>query len=424
MVGCGAAGAIAAAFSAPLTGAFYACELIIGAYSVGSAAPVLASSISAAYVAGHLSGAPYSLGVPRIAPASFAQSLSLLGLAILVGLVGIGTMRLSGFAEQILSQKWIPIWIKPMFGGLCVGAMALYTPQVLAAGHGAMILDLTRTMPAVLIATIVLLKLLACTVSLASGFRGGLFFASLFVGSLLGKLYGVVLGQLGTDIGFALDATAAALTGMATLGVAIVGGPLTMAFLVLEMTHDFQVTAAVLAACTVTSVLVRGLFGHSFSTWRLYLRGETGRSAQDIGWIRGLTVSSMMRTDLLLVRFDMTVQECRKQFHLGSQQALFVVNASNIFRGLVLLADVFSSDVDRTANTTSVASLARYRDTALTGSMNVVSAMKCFEEAEADVLAVVDDDGSVIGFLNEAYARRRYIEELNHATGGFAAQVS
>ena len=70
---------------------------------------------------------------------------------------------------------------------------------------------------------------------------------------------------------------------MATLGVAIVGGPLTMAFLVLEMTRNFEVAAAALAACIVTSVFVRSLFGHSWSTWRLHLRGETIRSADDIG---------------------------------------------------------------------------------------------------------------------------------------------
>jgi chloride channel protein, CIC family len=74
---------------------------------------------------------------------------------------------------------------------------------------------------------------------------------------------------------------------------------------------------------------------------------------------------------------------------------------------------------------TQITSLARYPDTALIGSMNVTSAMKCFEQAEADVLAVVDDkeSGSIVGFLSEAYARRRYIEELNLATGN-VAQIS
>jgi CIC family chloride channel protein len=425
LVGCGAAGAIAAAFNAPLTGAFYACELIVGVYSVASAAPVLAASISAAFVAAHMSGAPYSLDIPTIATGSFAQALALAVLAILISLVGIATMRMSAFAERLLNQNCLPVWIRPCLGGLCVGALAIYTPQVLAAGHGAMILDLDKVMPVGLIALIVVLKLLACTLSLASGFRGGLFFASLFVGSLLGKLYCGLFLLWGAGWGVGLNETATALTGMAALGVAIVGGPLTMAFLVLETTHNFQVTATALAACLVTSVFVRGLFGHSFSTWRLYLRGVTVRGAEDVGWVRGLTVSSMMRTDVATVRSNTTITECRRRFQLGSHHAIFVVDERNFYRGVVFLPDVFSDQIDNDAAGTEIASLARYSGTALIGSMNVTSAMKSFEEAGADVLAVVEeDDGSVVGFLSEAYARRRYIDELNLATGGFVHKVS
>jgi CIC family chloride channel protein len=417
MVGCGAAGAIAAAFNAPLTGAFYACELIIGVYSVASAAPILAAAIAAAFVSGHLSGAPYSLEIASVAPASLTQSAALMVLAVLTGLIGIATMYASAFAERLFAVTWIPVWLKPVIGGLMVGAMAIYTPQVLAAGHGAMVLDFNQAMPALMILTIVVLKLAACTVSLASGFRGGLFFASLFVGSLVGKLYAVFLASLGQSYDLTLDATASALAGMATLGVAIVGGPLTMTFLVLEMTHNFQVTAMVLAACVVTSVVVRALFGHSFSTFRLHLRGETVRSADDVGWLRGLTVGSMMRNEFATVPRETPVSECRRQFRLGSRQAIFLTD-DGAYSGTVPLPDLYSNDLEGQEDA-PVDTLALHRTTVLTAGMNVTTAMRVFEQAEADILAVVADDSqrTVVGFLSEAYARRRYIEELNRATG-------
>jgi CIC family chloride channel protein len=416
MVGCGAAGAIAAAFNAPLTGAFYACELIVGTCSVGSAAPILAASISASFIAARLSATSYSVELPEVAAGALTQSAALLVLAVSMGIVGICVMQAAALVERGFNR--IPVWIRPALGGLCVGVMAIYTPQVLAAGHGAMVLDLGRDMPAFLIVTIAALKLFACTVSLASGFRGGMFFASLFVGCLLGKLYAIIIDQ--PFLGLGLDATTSALTGMATLGVAIVGGPLTMAFLVLEMTRNFEVTAAVLGACIVTSLLVRGTFGHSFSTWRLHLRGETIRSADDIGWLRNLTVKSMMRTDFSTVRDTATIAECREQFRLGSHQALFVIDEENTYRGVVLLPEVFSSDIDAAINETKVVSLARHQDATLIGAMNVRSAIRRFEEAEADILAVVDNSTSqsVVGFLSEAYARRQYIQELDRATGG------
>jgi chloride channel protein, CIC family len=421
IVGCGAAGAIAAAFGAPITGAFYACELIVGVYSVSSAAPILAASISAALTARWLGGAPYSLDVPQVGAVPSELYLALIVLGLISAVIGIAVMRSSALVERAFS--WLPVWIRTAIGGLCIGGMAIVTPQVLAAGHGAMVLDLHRQMAMSVVAMIIGLKLCACLISLASGFRGGLFFASLFVGSLIGKLYAQILQLPIFDI--ALDPLASALAGMATLGVAIVGGPLTMSFLVLEMTRSIDVTAAVLAACIVTSVFVRALFGHSFSTWRLHLRGETIRSANDVGWLRNLTVERMMRTDVGTVPVTATVAECRREFVLGSRQAIMLVDDANEYCGLVMLPELFSSSLDSTAEDAKVSTFAKYRDVVLQRSMNVKSAMKIFDDAEAEVLAVMESAGSrkVVGFLTESYARRRYVEELDQATRGILGPI-
>jgi chloride channel protein, CIC family len=210
------------------------------------------------------------------------------------------------------------------------------------------------------------------------------------------------------------------LTGMATLGVAIVGGPLTMSFLVLEMTRSVDVTAVVLAACIVTSVCVRSIFGHSFSTWRLHLRGETIRSANDVGWLRNLTVERMMRTDVAKVPSTTTIAACRREFALGSRPMIAVVNEADEYCGFVMLPELFSGDLDTIADEIQVVELARYTDVILLPEMNVKSAMKIFDDAEAEVLAVVESEDSrkVIGFLNESFARRRYVEEIDRATRG------
>jgi CIC family chloride channel protein len=221
IVGFGSATAIAAAFGAPITGAFYACELIVGVYSVGSAAPILAASLAGAITAQWLGGAPYSLEVLRVGTVGVEQYLALIVLALIAGAVGIAVMRSSPVFERLFTQTWIPVWIRPAIGGLCVGGMAIVTPQVLAAGHGAMLLDLHYEMAIGLIALVIALKVIACLISLGSGFRGGLFFASLFVGSLIGKFFAAILLLLAPDL--AVDPQVSILTGMATLGVAIVG---------------------------------------------------------------------------------------------------------------------------------------------------------------------------------------------------------
>src|SRR6185437_14503285 len=129
---------------------------------------------------------------------------------------------------------------------------------------------------------VLVLKSLASIVSLSFGFRGGLFFASLFLGTLIGQIYAGLLDLI--PITEKLTPENAALVGMGALAVSIFGGPLTMSFLVLETTGDFGVAAATLAAALIASTVVRERFGYSFSTWRLHLRGETIRSGRDIGW--------------------------------------------------------------------------------------------------------------------------------------------
>jgi CIC family chloride channel protein len=424
IVGCGAAGAIAAAFGAPITGAFYACELIVGVYSVSSAAPILAASLSAALTAQWLGGAPYSLEVPHVNAVGVEQYLALIVLSLIVSAIGIAVMRSSALFERLFAQSWVPVWFRPVIGGVCVGGMAIVTPQVLAAGHGAMVLDLHRDMVIGMIAVVIALKVTACLISLASGFRGGLFFASLFVGSLLGKFFASVLAVSG--LGIVVDPVVAMLTGMATLGVAIVGGPLTMSFLVLEMTRSVDVTAVVLAGCIVTSIFVRFMFGHSFSTWRLHLRGETIRSANDVGWLRNLTVERMMRSDVGKVPATTTIAACRREFVLGSRPAIMVVNNSDDYCGLVLLPELFLGELDSIADEIQVLELARFTDVALLPEMNVKTAMKIFDDAEAEVLAVLESEDSrkVIGFLTESFARRRYVEEIDQATRGVLGALS
>ncbi|MEO6338911.1 MAG: chloride channel protein, partial [Caulobacteraceae bacterium] len=136
LVGCGAAGAIAAAFGAPLTGAFYAFELVIGFYSVGTAAAVAGASVAAVLTTQALGGAPYSIHVDAAAPTLLSHYFAILVLGMLVSGLGIAVMWLVAVVEKGFEASRIPYWLKPAAGGLMVGGLALVTPQVLAAGHG------------------------------------------------------------------------------------------------------------------------------------------------------------------------------------------------------------------------------------------------------------------------------------------------
>ena len=212
---------------------------------------------------------------------------------------------------------------------------------------------------------------------------------------------------------------------MGVMAVAVVGGPLTMSFLVLETTGDLSLTAAVLTACVATSLMVRETFGYSFSTWRLHLRGETIRSANDVGWIRSLTVGTLMRTDPKVVQGDTLLSEVRKRFPLGSTNMLVVVDDHDRYLGIAPVSEAHSPAPEDQAKPRTIADIAHHPDTALLPEMNVKMAMSMFDRAETETLAVVDtaEDRHVIGLLNEAHTARRYAEELDKHNRGITGEA-
>ena len=417
LVGCGAGGAIAAAFGAPLTGAFYAFELIIGTYSLANAIPVFAATLAASLTTQSIIGAPYDITAPAVAPLTFLDYGALIGLGLVAAAVGVGAMRVAALIEWAFPAA-IP-WrlIRPVVGGLIVGSMALYSPQVLGAGHGALGLDFFWPLSARELTILIALKLFACLVSLASGFRGGLFFASLFVGSLLGKLYSIGIDALAPSMG--LETTACVLVGMGALSAAIVGGPLTMTFLVLESTGNLGVAGGALAASIATTLAVRATFGYSFTTWRLHLRGETIRGSQDVGWLRDLTVARMMVPAPPTFPADQSVRAFREAYPLGSANVVVVVGGDGRYQGLIHIPVAHSLILENGGDGGPIAAIAHLPATVLHPDENVRRALDVFGASQADTLAVtVRGSGQVLGTLGEAYAARRYAQETNMAMKG------
>jgi CIC family chloride channel protein len=413
LVGCAAAGAISAAFNAPIAGAFYAYELVMGIYSVNLLAPIVAASVAASLTASRLGAVQTQIEVGTIPLLTFSDVVPFLVLGLIGGVVAIGIMRLVGQVERAYSWLKCPPPVRPMIGGLIVGSLALITPQVLSSGHGALHWQLAESTTLLGLATLFALKIVASLVSLGSGFRGGLFFASLFIGALLGKIFASVL--IMTGIAPHMDMTISAVVGMASLAVGIVGGPLTMTFLVLETTSDLAISVAVLAASLVATVFVRETFGYSFSTWRMHLRGETIRSAHDVGRIRNLTVGSMMRADVKTTGEKTTIAQFCERFPLGSTEKVVVVDGDGRYVGIALVAEIHSARHETNAATQPISGLLQHRDRMLLAGLNAKDAAELFEKYGSEELAVVDNikNRKVVGLLTEQYLLRRYAEELD-----------
>jgi CIC family chloride channel protein len=410
LVGAGAGAAIGAVFGAPLAGAFYAFEIIIGAYTPSAIAPVAGAALAGALVAQTLGVQPYVIEAVAGAPVETHHYIIYALLGTLCAGYGIVLMRAVALFERGVRRLKLPDWARPVIGGALLIPIALVSPQALSAGHGALHADLAIGASLGFIATVLLAKSAASIVSLGFGFRGGLFFASLFLGTLIGHLFAsVVTIVVGHQV---VDPHNAALVGMAALAVSVVGGPMTMAMLVLQATHDFALTGAVIAASLVASTIVRETFGYSFSTWRLHLRGETIKSARDVGWVRMLTAGRMMRREARATPDTLAIAEFRHRFPLGSTSRVVLCDGEGHYAGVVQTAAAYAEGRDGTA---AIATLAVNRDTALTAEAHIVEIMATFDRTGSDELAVVATDRRVLGVLSETYVRRRYAEELEKA---------
>ena len=410
LVGAGAGAGVGAAFGTPLAGAFYAFEIVIGSYSIAEVAPVIAASLTGVLVLRWLGSEPYLI----VSTADHARGLMSYGAAVVLGLVcaglGIAMMRLVPLLERVLQVVTRgSIW-RPVLGGALLIPIALISPQALSAGHGALHLDLLSRPPIGFLLAILVLKIAASAISLAGGFRGGLFFASLFIGSLAGQAFAQALNMTGLGVPF--DPADYALMGMAALAVSVVGGPMTLALLTLETTHDFSLMGVVLTAALISSAVTREAFGYSFSTWRLHVRGSDIRSPRDIGWMLNLTAQRMMRRDFVTVPDTATIGAFCESVPLGSASKAVLIDAAGTYRGIVQTAVAHGPMLDPAQG---VAPLAGQDAAWLAPDDSIKAILELFDAEGADELAVLDADQRVVGVLGEAHARRRYLEEIEAA---------
>jgi chloride channel protein, CIC family len=414
-VGCGAAAAIAAAFNAPLAGAFYAFELIIGTYTLATLVPVVASAVVATLITRALFDEGPIFIVFTQPEIVVRHYLILAVIGVLAGLLAIGVMVGVTRVEQALRRIALMNCARPALGGLLVGIGALAFPEILGSGHGGILHTIARgssgfELP--MLIGLILAKAAASAVSIGSGFRGGMFSSSLFLGTLFGAACSIVVSRVlpwapSDDVIFIL-------AGMGAVGAGVVGAPMTMIFLVLEATADFSATMGVTVAVVASALVVRRFFGYSFATWRFHLRGVTLQTPHDIGWLRDLQVSKLMRRDFVLVPCTMPLAELRRQFPVTESRRVFVVGESGAYEGHVDLVEAHAAELGTDGGDPTIAAITHGKAHTLTPSQPVREALDMFIDSAEEVLAVLDNprDRHVVGYLTEAFALRRYYREL------------
>ena len=258
---------------------------------------------------------------------------------------------------------------------------------------------------------ILIAKLVASAVSIGSGYRGGLFSSSLFLGCLFGAAFADVAAIWISRLGAQHDALM--MVGMGSVAAAVIGAPLTMVFLVLEGTGDFPMTVGVMVGVVIASTIVASRSATRFrhgdpisAVWVSAVRTILAGS--------DLTMSKLMRSDPKLIPASASLKTVREMYPLGSAKRVFVVQRESQFVGALDLIEVHDTKQDQVLDSLTARDLATGADIFLLPGENVRTALLRFEERQVESLPVLASTigRQVIGYVTEAYALRRYNQEL------------
>ncbi len=271
LLACGVAAAVSSSFNAPIAGVLFAHELILTHYAIRAFVPIVISSVLATIIARiHLGDFPAFI-IPDYNISSYWEfpAFALLGLTCAV--VAIALQFSLIFTDKVARNIDIPLWIRPAIGGLMLGTMAMFFPQILGVGYDSTDAALSQKLSLWLLLTLLILKTAATSITLASRFGGGIFSPSLYIGAMTGGAFGLIAAQVFPEISSSNGLYA--IIGMGAVAAAILGAPISTTVIAFELTNETDVTIALLLAVSISTALHQATLGMSFFHWQLNNRG-------------------------------------------------------------------------------------------------------------------------------------------------------
>lgn len=338
LVACGAAGGIAATFNAPVAGVLFALEVIIGEFTVAHFSTVVIASVTASVVARAFLGNVLAFTVPEYSLHSPWELPLYALLGIIAAPVGVAFIRLLYRMEDIFDAWQLPEHLKPVIGGLGVGAIGLFAPQVFGVGYEAIEVVLRNETVLGTAALLLLAKVLATSITLGSGGSGGVFAPSLFMGAMLGGGFGDLVHHWRPDM-TALPG-AYALVGMAAVFAAGARAPITAIIILFEMTGDYRIILPLMLSTVIATLLAQRLESESIYTMKLSRRGVRLEHGHDIDVMQSVQVSEVMATNADPIPVNMCLNDLAARLQGDRHNAFPVVTDSGALYGIVSLQDL------------------------------------------------------------------------------------
>ena len=246
MVACGAAAGIASAYNAPISGALFVSEIVLGSTAMESFGPLVVASVTASATTRQLLGYGPVFDVPQVHFASNWELVFYVILGVLLGHLAPFFLALLGYAKATFARLRVALYWRLGLGGLIVGLISIFVPQVWGNGYSVVGNILRGELIGAWLLAVLAAKILATSSTAGSGAVGGVFTPTLFIGCAVGSLFGGLLHQALPSM--TSDAAAFALIGMGAFLAATTHAPLTSILMLFEMTLDYEIVLPLMLA--------------------------------------------------------------------------------------------------------------------------------------------------------------------------------
>lgn len=394
LVACGAAAGIAGAYNAPIAGAFFVAEIVLGSVAMEAFGPLVVSSVIATLVTRSHYGAQAIYEAPAFALESNWLLLPYLILGLLTGILAPVFLDVLHRSEKLFGALRIPLWLRLAAGGLIVGGLAVFFPEVTGNGRNMVFGILHHNDTWNVLAVLLICKVAATAATFGSGAVGGVFTPTLSAGAAIGYLFGIAVAALFPTLGIAPGAFG--LVGMGAFLAAATGAPVMAIIMIFELTLNYQIIMPVMLASVLGYYVARGLTSRSLYGDALQRKGAHAVARH----LAALKIGALATPDPATVPFAADFGVISRAFLHTRYNVLHVVDEKN-YLGAISLEDIKPYlDHPELEALVIARDIMREDLPTLTADQSMTEGLLVFADTSSDRLPVLDHNHHLIGAIS------------------------